>query len=234
MLVFNIVIACLFQNMCYGYTSQQPEQTRQFDSDFKDRYSNNKYNYEGKDIVTETPSGSGEYEDYKAAEDRRRERNDSDAFYINLGPLSWLFYLAIGLAVAYLVYILFNEGGSGLFSSRKHEKLKRYEDITAKNIEHTDIDALILNAEKDNDFRLAIRYYYLLVLKHLSLKNHIKFEDDKTNSEYLNDLLNTPFSDTFAYTSYLYNHIWYGKFTLDVEQYNTAKDNFLTLLKQVK
>ncbi|ULC59107.1 hypothetical protein MBM09_14485 [Flaviramulus sp. BrNp1-15] len=215
-------------------TSQYPQQIRQFDDDFKERYSGNKFNYEGEEIVTKTPSGSGNYENYKKAEDHRKERNNSDSFSINLGPFSWLFYLAIALAVIYLVYILLNEGGTGLFSSNGHNKLNTYEEITAENIENTDINSLIINAEKSNDFRLAIRYYYLLVLKNLSLKNYIKFEDDKTNSEYLNEIDSKPFSDKFAYTSYLYNYIWYGEFPLDVEEYNKAKGNFLTLLNEVK
>lgn len=173
-------------------TLHQPQQLRQFDDDFKERYSENKYNYEGEDIVTQTPSGSGEYKDYENAEDNRKDRNDSNFLSINFGPLSWLFYLAIGLAVAYLVYILFNEGGTSLFSSRQHKKISHYQEITAENIETADINSLISNAEKDNNFRLAIRYYYLLILKNLSLKNYIKFEDDKTNSEYLNEVSATP------------------------------------------
>ncbi len=212
----------------------QPEQIRQFDADFKSRYSGNKYNYEGEKIVTKTPSGSGNYEDYKNGKPKLKEKNDRDNVTISLGPFGWLFYLAIAIAVIYLVYILLNEGGSGLFSSKNSKTLNDYEEITAENIEHADIHTLIKNAENDNNYRLAVRYYYLLVLKTLSLKNHIKFEDDKTNSEYLNEISEKPFSEKFAYISYLYNYIWYGKFTVDIKQYTKAKNNFLTLLNLVK
>jgi len=213
---------------------QEPQKTRQFDDDFKDQYSSNKYNYEGKKIVTETPSGSGKYEDYKNKKPRTKDENNSNSFSMNLGPLAWLFYAALAIAVVYLVYFLFNEGGSGLFSSKQHQKINDYEDITAENIENADINSLIKNAENSDNYRLAIRYYYLLVLKNLSLKNYIKFEDDKTNAEYLNEISDKPFSDKFSYTSYLYNYIWYGEFPLDANQYNNAKSNFATLLKQIK
>lgn len=215
-------------------TLQEPEQIRQFDDHFKDRYSGRKYNYEGKKIVTETPGGSGKYEDYENIKPNIEEQNDSDSFNINLSPLNWLFYGALAFAVLYLVYILFNEGGSGLFSTKQHKKINSYDEITAENIENTDINFLIKNAESSNNYRLAIRYYYLLVLKNLSLKNYIKFEDDKTNAEYLNEINDKPFSSKFAYTSYLYNYIWYGEFPLNTDQYNKAKSNFTTLLKQVK
>ncbi|UKM66101.2 hypothetical protein GSB9_02674 [Flavobacteriaceae bacterium GSB9] len=230
---FLLALLLAFQSSFGYFGTQQPQNPRQFDSDFKERYSGNKYNYEGVDIVSKTPSGSGEYEDYKKTEDPRKEEDNQDFFSINLGPLSWLFYLAIIGAVIFLVYILLNEGSSGLFSRNRNQSINIYNEITADNIEDTDIDAFILNAEKTGDYRLAIRYYYLLVLKHLSLKNHIKFEDDKTNSEYLNEIYDKPFSKDFEYTSYLYNYIWYGEFPLNANAYQKAKTNFATLLKQV-
>ncbi|WP_339895971.1 hypothetical protein [uncultured Algibacter sp.] len=233
-LTFTFLVACTFQ-VSFGLNPiQTPESIRTFDADFKDRYNSDKFNYKGTEIVTETPAGSGNYDDYKKAEKLRKERNNSDSFSMNLGPLSWLFYLAIVLAVIYLVYILLNEGGTGLFSSNRNKKINTYEEITAENIENTDIQILIKNAENDNDYRLAIRYYYLLVLKTLSLKNHIKFEDDKTNNEYLNEVSDKSFSKDFAYTSYLYNYIWYGEFPLNTDKYDKAKSNFSSFLNQVK
>lgn len=213
---------------------RQPEHMRQFDGDFKTRYSSRAFDYEGRAVVNQTPSGSGKYEDYKNGKPSIRERNNSDSFSINFGPLAWLFYLALAVAVIYLVYILLNEGGAGLFSTKQNRKLNHYEEITAENIENTDIYALIKEAENHTDFRLAIRYYYLLVLKTLSLKNHIQFEDDKTNAEYLNEINDKPFSKNFAYASYLYNYIWYGEFPLDTNGYSKAKSNFITLLNLVK
>lgn len=214
---------------------QEPVQIRQFEDNFKDKYSSRKYDYEGKKIVSETQRGSGSYEDYKKENPSPKEKGNSNNYIINLGPFVWLFYLALAIAVMYLAYILVNEGGTGLFSlSKQHKKLNAFEDITAENIENADINSLIKNAENNNDYSLAIRYYYLLILKTLSLKNYIKFEDDKTNAEYLNEINDKPFSDKFEYTSYLYNYIWYGKFPLNSTQYNKAKGNFTTLLNIVK
>ncbi|MEP3837108.1 MAG: hypothetical protein ABJM36_05645 [Algibacter sp.] len=220
--------------MSFGLNpTQTPEYIRTFDNDFKTRYNSSNYNYEGTEIVSKTPSGSGDYEDYKNGDVKREEQNNTDALSLNLGPISWLFYIAIAIAVVFLVYILLNEGGTGLFTSKRKKALNTYSEITAENIENADIQTLIKHAENDNDYRLAIRYYYLLVLKTLSLKNHIKFEDDKTNNEYLNEVKNKPFSKNFEYTSYLYNYIWYGEFPLNLDKYNKAKENFSDFLKQV-
>ncbi len=233
-IIFLLLVFINSQNASGYSTFQEPQQIRKFDDDFKTRYSSRKYNYEGKEVVKQSPGGSGKYEDYKNGDPSIKERNNSDSLSINLGPFAWLFYLALAIAVIYLVYILLNEGGTGLFTSKQNRKLIDYEDITAENIENADIHTLIKNAENDNNFRLAIRYYYLLVLKNLSLKNHIKFEDDKTNTEYLNEISKKPFSKRFAYISYLYNYIWYGEFPLNLDEYNKARYHFATLLNQVK
>lgn len=207
-----------------------------FDPDFKERYKGKNYNYEGKEVVGTTRGGSGNYEEYKEErnpvikeENNETESNSNSSF----AGLDWLFILALVLAVVYLAYILLNEGGQGLFTGNRQKKVRNPEEITVENIEQTDVDSMIESAEKAGDFRLAIRYYYLLVLKNLSLKGFIKLEDDKTNQEYFNEIAHHEFSDNFAYTSYLYNYIWYGEFTIASPEYAKAKTSFDQLIKRM-
>ena len=228
-IIFCFLCILSTQN-CFCSISQEPHKNRTFNSDFKEKYADTKFNYEGTAVVNHTPSGSGDYDDYSNRTQNPREANNNDALSINLGPFSWVFYIAIFAAVVYLVYILLNDGGSGLFSSRGHKKLDNPDEITSENIENTDINTLIGTAENNNDYRLAIRYYYLLVLKTLSLKKHIVFEDDKTNADYLIETSGRPYEKDFTQASYLYNYIWYGEFPLTTEQYSKAKSNFSAFL----
>lgn len=212
---------------------QQPQSEREFSNGFKDDYSGRKYDYEGKAKVRHGATQQGQGAEYSEDQPDIKEDNISNDFSFDLSDFNWLFVLILILAVGYLAYTLLNEGSSTLFSSRTNEKLKSYSEITAENIEHADIKALITNAENTNDYRLAIRYYYLLVLKQLTLKNFIKFEDDKTNADYMTAIASQKFSKGFAYTSYLYNYTWYGEFTLDIEQYQLAKNSFVNLINEV-
>ena len=213
---------------------QEPNIHRKFDDNLKDRYSSNKYNYEGKKVVNKLPIATGDYEDFNTKKPKINEDNNASNILVNLGYFSWLFYIVLFIAVVGLIYILLKEGGSGWFFLKGQTKIDTSVDITSANIETTDIHALITQAETNQDYRLAIRYYYLLVLKTLSLKNHIKFEDDKTNADYLNATKSKPFSGAFQYTSYVYNYIWYGEFPLNNQQYILAKDTFVTLINQIK
>lgn len=218
----------------WANTSLQPPQTkREFNEGFKDNYSGRKYNYEGKAVVRSTPSKYGDASKYSEETPNIKEDDTTDSSSFDFNVFNWVFILILIVAVAYLAYTLLNDGSSRLFSSRNNEKLKSYGEITAANIEHADIKALITNAENTNNYRLAIRYYYLLVLKQLTLKNFIKYEDDKTNADYMNAIASHKFSKDFSYTSYIYNYTWYGEFTLNLEQYQLAKNSFVQLIKEV-
>ncbi|MEZ4875355.1 MAG: hypothetical protein R2793_07885, partial [Flavobacteriaceae bacterium] len=175
-------------------------------------------------------------EDFEDRNTQVEEENNQEELTASGGSvpfLDWIFIGALIAAVVYLVYIFMNEGGTGLFSTKKNESITKEEELTVQNIEQTDIDRLIAGAEKDGNYRLAIRYYHMLVLKTLSLKNFIKLEEDKTNEEYFAEIRAQHFSKGFAYTTYLYDYIWYGEFPIDLRQYQLAKGNFVQLIKKV-
>lgn len=234
-LIFTVFLILLNGNTTLrAETSmQQPQSERQFKEGFKDNYSGRKYNYDGKAKVHPAKSKQGKASKYSQNRPYVNEDNDSDNFSLDFNIFNWVFLIILIIAVPYLAYILLNEGNSKLFSFRKNEKLQSHGEITAENIAQTDIKALIKNAEKTNDYRLAIRYYYLLVLKQLNLKNFIKYEDDKTNADYMKAIAAQKFSKDFAYTSYIYDYTWYGEFSLNSEQYQSAKDSFVQLIKDV-
>lgn len=223
--MYNIITALPTQNV-----------TRKFDDNFKERYTTDYYNYETGQTVNRKNRNSRTTNDdiaYKDGQVKIKEKNSLFNFSLDTGILSWFFYTVLGIAVIYLVYVLKKEGSHSIFNNNKSKTLDTEEEITANNINNTNIKTLIKNAEINKNYNLAIRYYYLLTLKILSTKRHIEFEDDKTNTQYLNEINNKPFKDEFAYLQYLYNYIWYGKFSINTAQYNKAKSYFTALLKTV-
>ncbi|MFV0566242.1 MAG: hypothetical protein ACK5NB_10460 [Flavobacteriaceae bacterium] len=236
-ILFLFFVICFSEETFSEALFQNPENSRHFDENFKERYTGNQYNYEGKKAESQTMTGSGNYTDYTDGTPKIDEDNNSFSFdfgFFNPAFIKWFFYAILALAVLALVYMLLTNGKTGVFAFNRNKNVAHNDDITAENIENTDINSLIQNAENNNDYRLAIRYYYLLVLKNLSLKNHIKFEDDKTNSEYLTELNNKPFYNEFGYNLYLYNYIWYGDFPINTEQYSKAKQYFTNFLSRIK
>lgn len=236
--LYSVLIVLLLSNsqqLLASNVLQEPEAQHQFEPNFQEKYTGRKYNYEGKETVqSNVYPVKGKASKYKNVDPKLKEEDNSNQSSIDLSFINYIYIFVLIIAVLYLLYILFNEGGNGLFVSGKHRKLNDFGEFTSETIQSADVQTLIDQAENNNNFRLAIRYYYILVLKLLSLKNLIRFEENKTNADYLNEIAHLKFSTQFAYTSYLYNYIWYGEFPLNTEQYQTAKQSFKTLLDDMQ
>ncbi len=142
-----------------------------------------------------------------------------------------IFFVVIFLMVVYfIVKAIINKEGRWVFGKSSDKTIIPITDIE-NNIYDTNFKVLIANAEKENNYRLAIRYYYLWLLKTLSQEDLIAYDVEKTNSDYYREIKNKRTQKEFSYTSYLYNHIWYGEFDIDEAQFKKAKNTYTQLLR---
>lgn len=149
------------------------------------------------------------------------------SFLIHVLPYFILF--AIIAFVIWLFYKL-NPGASffkskekpGVFFSEEEEIIK------SKNIK-----GLIEKALANKDYRLAVRYYYLLILKKLTDAELINYEFDKTNSEYFAEITSEKINLGFQKVTTLYDYIWYGNFTVTETDYLKAQHAFTALETQI-
>jgi hypothetical protein len=132
--------------------------------------------------------------------------------------------------VFFIVKAIINKEGTWIFGKSSDKRIIPVTDIE-NNIYDTDFKALIADAEKENNHRLAIRYYYLWLLKTLSEEEIIDYDVEKTNSDYYLEIENKETKEDFSYTSYLYNYIWYGEFDIDDAQFEKAKKAFTQFLR---
>lgn len=147
--------------------------------------------------------------------------------------------LKIGGVIIFLlvVYFIFkavmNDEGQWVFGKSSDKKIIPVTDIES-NLNITDFKKLTADAEKNGEFRLAIRYYYLWLLKNLSAAELIEYDVEKTNSDYQFEIASEATKKQFAYTSYLYNYIWYGEFDVDDADFDKAKKAFVEFLTSLK
>ena len=145
-----------------------------------------------------------------------------------------IFYVVIFLLVVYfIVKAIINKEGNWVFGKSSDKSIIPVTDIE-NNIYETDFKTLIATAENENNHRLAIRYYYLWLLKTLSEAEIIDYDVEKTNSDYYFEIKQEDTKEEFSYTSYLYNYIWYGEFDIDESQFHKAKTAFTQFLKSIK
>lgn len=88
-------------------------------------------------------------------------------------------------------------------------------DIYIENVHDMNFDALISNALKNRDYRLAIRFLYLKNLKLLSDKEIITWNANKTNYSYQYEIKNNDLRSKFLETTLIFDYVWYGEFPVE-------------------
>lgn len=142
--------------------------------------------------------------------------------------------IIIFLLVAYFIFkAVMNDEGKWIFGKSSDKNIIPVVDIES-NLSITDFKKLTKEAENSEQYRLAIRYYYLWLLKNLSNAEVIDYDVEKTNSDYYNEISSEDIKKQFSYTSYLYNYIWYGEFDVSHEDFDKAKKAFTNFINSVK
>lgn len=119
-------------------------------------------------------------------------------------------YMVVMVLVVLVVYYLIST--TRVTKSVKKTDKPSTPELPIEHIETFDMQQLVDEALRDGQLALAIRYYYLGLLKKLNAAGKIAWKKDKTNIEYLGELLAAGYhykeirSLTLAYET-----IWYGE-----------------------
>jgi hypothetical protein len=127
-------------------------------------------------------------------------------------------FLFIAMAVIILAFIIANMVGAegwALAPSNKKIKPQTSIPISLANIEEriheSDLDRYIREALDKENYPMAVRLYYLAIIKELSLKKWIKWKKDKTNRDYIRELSTTDWHSNFRSVTIMFEKVWYGK-----------------------
>lgn len=144
----------------------------------------------------------------------------------------FIYFLLVILAIYLIVKVLINESFNSIFQ----KKAKAINDIslTEEHIESIDINTLLNTALIDKNYRLAIRYQFLLTLQKLSENGIVEWHFDKTNSEYLSEIKQPQLQNGFKKITYLYDYIWYGEQPIDKIKYSKSILDFESINQLIK
>ena len=157
----------------------------------------------------------------------------NDVFGIDLPPgtiqvLEYIVYFALVLVAVYLLVKFFTgENASAIF--RKKATSSMDINLEEEHIANLDLDSLISDALTQGNYRLAIRYQYLKVLKTLAQQQLIVWDYEKTNLDYQKEIDTPNVKVLFRDVSYVYDHIWYGEKEIDEERYKAVQHSFTSL-----
>lgn len=130
-----------------------------------------------------------------------------------------------GIILYFLIKFLLRKDGNSFFR-KKNKKLTISNDDLQENIHEINFKESIADFERQSDYRSAIRYHFLFVLKNLSDQKLISWNLEKTNKDYINELKDEHVKINFQELTHIFNYVWYGDFEIDEERYHLLKVKF--------
>lgn len=203
---------------------------KQFSEDLSKKYQESEFDYES--------SMEGEAQNFIARAIYWFMNKIADTFGFKIDPgtykiIELLFYgVLIVIALYIIVRLLVGTKASSFFSDKSSQLAPL--NIQEEHIESVDLDQFIRDALAQNNYRLAVRYMYLKILKELSFRNLISWHFDKTNRDYYKEIVDPQLKDNFKKVSYLYDHVWYGEFDLDAVGFANAQLDFDRFTKNMQ
>lgn len=149
-------------------------------------------------------------------------------FLFNILP-----YLILGILIFFLIRFFLKVNSRTLITGKKETASFQFTE-DEQIIKNEDINALIDNAIAQSNYRLAIRYYYLLSLKYLTEKQVITWQQEKTNEDYITEIESETIKNSFKNITRIYDYVWYGEFNVDQLRFESLKIPFETLNNSIK
>ena len=181
---------------------------------------------------TQTKTSKGKLRSRPADYD---EPDDSEyeSIPMSSGLLKIVFYvLAFGI-IGFILFMIFKN--ITLKTNRKIQK-SELPDVSAPiaDIQELETDRLLREALASGNYRLAIRIYFLGLLKKLDENGTIVWKKDKTNRDYLSELFPKVnyFEDVKSLTR-AYEKVWYGGHSLPLHSYEDIISSFKAIDEKI-
>jgi len=134
-------------------------------------------------------------------------------------------YFLILLAAILILYKITNISfASSSYRINNNKYSIHFDEID--HVEKIDFDILIQEALLSNNYRLAIRYQYLNMLKKLSVAGLIIHSPHKTNIEYTYELVDAKLRDSFKQIAFIFDYVWYGENKITNGSYSDLQPSF--------
>jgi hypothetical protein len=143
-----------------------------------------------------------------------------------------VWFLIVGSFVAILIWFLASSNIQ-LFRRRAVVIEDQEEVLSEEDIFNLNYEKEIQKAVAAQNYRLAVRLWYLRILKEMADKNLIQYKHEKTNQDYLNQLYESAYYRDFFRLTRDFEYTWYGKFDLSAEAYTLIQNDFSAFKHQL-
>lgn len=149
-------------------------------------------------------------------------RGANDLFYVLLRIIA---IVLIGFVLYVIIRFVLSRNGNWVFS-KKSKKLNPDDRTITENIHELDLPSLIKNYEDKKEYRSAIRYQFLYLLKLMTDKNMLEWDPEKTNRDYTRMLSGNALQSDFQKLSFVFENVWYGERTIGENEYTIFRKQY--------
>ncbi len=144
-------------------------------------------------------------------------------------------YLAIGAGLGAIVFLGLKLAGIDMLNVFRKKSMSANLPYleSLENIHDINFDDELEKAIAQHNYRLAVRLLYLKCLKQLSDADLIKWQIDKTNSAYINELSNPEQRRVFKMLTLQFEYTWYGEFAIDAVVFKNINALFMDFKKGI-
>lgn len=164
----------------------------------------------------------------------RRASNNNSSFSFKTFAQTILIFLGVVL----LAFVVFKVVVGDAILVNKEVRRSRPVSLAEieTNLQEADVEGFLKQALEDKNYRLAIRLYYLAIIKELAGKGVIEWKRDKTNGHYMRELRNKkhPKLKDFRAVTRIFEYVWYSDMVFDGAQFEEVRINFKDLLAAIK
>jgi hypothetical protein len=155
----------------------------------------------------------------------------------NIFNFDWsgLKYVGITILVIIGAFLLYFFASNANW--KKDKKLDDLHSILADiedNLPTSDVATPLERAKQEQNFKVATRLYYLLLLQKMADKRFIKWSKEKTNRNYILETKGRDFSESFKHVTMLYEKAWFGKEDVTHVEFAQIEPSFSALLNFIQ
>lgn len=101
------------------------------------------------------------------------------------------------------------------------------------NLPESNLERFLRLALEQQDYRAAVRVYYLMILQKLNATQRITWEPEKTNNDYVLELVGSAEHGPFKHLTRTYEVIWYGEAPIDRERYEKVSPAYANFIATI-
>lgn len=143
---------------------------------------------------------------------------------------------ALAAVLGYIIYVITQQVklNRGAVNQVIEDDL---EITTQEDLQRIDFQQSIQRALRKENYRLAVRFYYLWIIQQLSDDGLITFSKDKTNHAYVRELaqsnsISSGLTTGFKNCTRLYEYVWFGNFDVNKRRFEEIESQFSFILNQ--